>query len=491
MLSIHTFLAQLLQQYLLPWGKACYRRPLFTGVVLSLLTSLYLIADYAVINRSVLPLLWQLQHGDETSLFGQLILGVSNLLGVELITAGHWLMVICHAAITALLLLIAKQLFFSKLSRWALIFLLLANPSYDDFRTYIMVEPLFWCCWLLAVYALLTLYKRHTVMAIAIWFTVFLLATELTLVAWFWLLIFPFGALFWRPWRRRSVAYALLGYAVIVGILLLLPVGENGITPLQWWINTLVNRPSSLSDILGLNQSSWVKEENSAMASVFVFSGAISLVVVRTLISLGIVCTGLAVYAVIRRQHKIVDEEHLRILFYLIGFDLFISVVVFVINKDSGSLVPFSICFLLILLAALGLSYVFKKMATARYSRLTVLVIVWCLVAYFASGMIIFGPRRGYVKEAGQYAKTLKELPLYADNALFLYYAGADSGKTTEWKAIQPQLGQQAFYFAYSKHRHKLLNNGLEHYQPLATFGNPRGDKLLIYRFSQKHNNQK
>ncbi len=484
-MPVRHFLASF-YQHLVPWAWRAYHRPLLMGVLLSLFTSIYLIADVVVINRSALPLLWQLQRDNLSgvSTFGYLIKQLSIGLGCDLITAGRLLMVTCHALITALLLLMAKRLFFSKMSRWALIFLLLFNPSYDDFRTYLIVEPLFWCCWLLAIYSLLVFYRSHTVLAIGLWFVIFLVATQLTLVAWLWLLLFPFGALFWKPWRRKSVAYALLGYAIIVAGLVLFPFGE-GDTLAQSFVRILIENPNSLADVLGLNQSNWIKEENSFMAGVFVFSGATSLVLIRTLIAFGVACTGLAAYAWWRRQYRIVDTEHLRILTYIVIFDLFISVILFVLDKDSGSLAPFSVSLLLFLPAALGLSYLFKHMLAGHYSRLSVLVIVWCLVAYVASSMIIFGPRRGYLYDAGRFAQQqLRDMPLYSNDRLFLYYAGDETGISTDWETLQVAAQEHRFYFAVAKHRRRPVASGLEKYQPIARFHNPRGDSLLIYQFN-------
>lgn len=473
-------------QRLSAWAKWCYRYPLAMGVLLSLISGLYLIADYGVINRSALSMLWQLQQPTPVAStpFAALILTISQVFHIGVVTAAHALMVVSYALITALLLLIAKRLYFAKISRWALIFLLLAHPSFNDFRAYVIVEPLFWCCWLLAVYVLLVYYRKATVLAIVAWLALFLLATQLTVAAWFWLLLFPFGALVWRPWRSKSVSYALLGYAAIVGVLLFLPV-YHGETPIQWFRDTVVNNPSSLSEVLGLNQSNWVKEENTLMAGVFVFSGALSLLLIRTAISFGVVSLGLAIYAVVRRQYQIIDAERLRILQYIIAFDLSISVVLFVLDNDSGSVISFSVCLLLLLLSALGLSYVFKKMHTGRYSRLSVLVIVWCLVAYLASGFIIFGPRKDYLQAAGQYSRQLTDLPLYSNDQFFLFYADKNPDKTSHWEQLQAVSHIQSFYFAYEKNRNRALPKTLQALKPIKTFANRRGDKVLIYRFER------
>lgn len=490
MSSIHATLTGL-YHFVTPWVVRCYRQPLLMGVILSVLSSIYLIADFGVVNRSSLPLLWALrEHHNDVGLFGQLIQGISRLFSLDFVRAGHALMICCHALLMALLLLIAKQLYFAKPSRWALILLLLAHSSYNDFRAYIIVEPLFWCCWLLAIYVLLLYYRQRTILAIAVWFFTFLFATQFVVAAWFWLLLFPFGALVWKPWRRKSVAYALLGYTAIVTILLFLPV-HRGETPLQWLMATWADNPDSLSAVLGLNQSNWVKEENSLMAGVFVFSGATSLVVIRTLISLGIACVGLAVYALLRRQYAIVDSDRLRILLYVAVFDLLISVVLFVIDKDNDSLVSFSVSLLLFFLAALGLSYVFKKMVNANYSRLTVLVIVWCLVAYIASGLIIFGPRKDYLRGAGEFAQQYQDLPLYSNDPFFLYYAAENPNRTTAWEAIQVATDDYGFYYAYEKNRNRDLPQTLQAYTPIDRFANQRGDSLLIYRFLPKNQNSR
>lgn len=473
-----------LYQVFLPWVQFAYRQPLLSGIFLSIASSIYLIFDYAIVNRSALSLLWQLSHhpSDAKGAFAWLIHQLAPLFNQHIVTAGHCLMIICHAVLMALLLLIAKQLFFSKATRWALILLLLAHPSYNDFRAYIIVEPVFWCLWLSAVYFLLVNYRQRTIATIIVWLLLFLLATLFSVTAWFWLLLFPFGALFWRPWQRKSVAYALLGYALIVSLLLVLPVYQ-GISPIHWLITTVVKNPHSLIDVLDLNQSNWVKEENSLMASIFVFSGATSLVVIRTLLAFGVACVGLAIYALMRKQYTIIDYDRRRILVYVAIFDWFISVLLFVLDNDSGSIISFSASLLLFLLSALGLSYVFKKIALARYSRLSVLVIVWCIVAYVASGFIIFGPRKDYVREAGEFTQNIADSPVYSNDQFFLFYANKNPSETIGIERLTSDNRATPFYYAYEKNRNRDLPQLLSNLVPMATFSNQRGDKLLIYKF--------
>ncbi len=473
-----------MKHYFLTFIHYIYRFPLYSGICLSMLTSLYLIHDYGVVNRSSLARLWRLQYSDGAThdALDSIILAISTLFRLDVVTSGYVLMVICHALLIALLLAIARLLYFSKLSRWALILLLLAHPSYNDFRSYIIIDPLFWCGWLLAIYLLLANYKKKTVLSIVLWFILFLSLTKISVAAWFWLLLFPFGALLFKPWRRKTVAYALLGYALIVAILLFLPI-YGGQSPMTWFVATVVENPNSLVEVLGLDRNTWIKEENTLMAGVFVFSGATSLVMIRSVIVFGAICTVLGWYAVVRRQYQIVDAERFRMLTYVCFFGIFISVVLLVLDKDSGTIVSFSFILLLFLLAALGLSYVFQKMLSGQYSKLATLVIIWCLVAYIASGFIIFGPKKDYLATAGTDGRTYTDYPLYSNDPFYLFYAGKDPSRLSQWQDLEKASAEHSFYYAYEKNRNKPLPETLSALKPIKTYANSRGDKLLLYQF--------
>ncbi len=480
---IHSLLSSM-YRFFTPIFQMGYRYPLLMGVILTIFSSCYLIVDYGVVNSSSLQILWQLQHNDglpETAL-GQIIWTIAKVFSLDYVFVGYLLMVMCHTFITVFLLLIAKLLYFSKLTRWALLFLLLCHPSYCDFRAYIIIEPVFWALWLGAVYAVLRYHKENTLLAIGIWFTILLICTHLTVSAWFWLLFFPFGALFWKPWRRRSVTYALLGYAIIVTVLLFLPI-YGGQSPLQWFVETVINNPNVIIDVLGINQSNWVKEEDTLVASIFIITGATSLVIIRGAIVFGIISVVLAVYAVLKKQYRIANTEYMRILLYIVAFGTAITVIAFILDRDSGSLIPFSISLLLFLLAALGLSYVFRKIAHNRYSRLSTLVIIWVLVGYFASGFIIFGPKKDYLREAGEFTQKQKYYPVYSNHSTVQFYLGNDPSKPSELEDIVPLIGYNDFYYAYAKHRHSDIPQELGIYTPIHSFRNPRGDKVLIYHF--------
>ncbi len=333
---------------------------------------------------------------------------------------------------------------------------------------------------------LLRLYKTHTILAIICWLVLFLCATRFSVAAWFWLLLFPFGALFWKPWRRKSVAYALLGYAVIVGVLLFLPI-YHGTTPIAWLQETIIANPQPLFDALRLKDNNWVKEDDILMSTIFVFSGAGSLILIRTMIGLSILCLILAVYAVLKKQYRIINYDYLRIIIYAIIFDFMIAVTLLVLSADRSSVLSFSISLLLLLFAAQGLSYVFQKMAMGRYSRLSFLVIVWCIVAYFASGFIIFGPRKNHFKEAGEYfAKNYAEQVLYGADNLFLFYAQHNPNVQLNRNDAKNLSEIADFYYGYSKNHHNKLPEFWQSQKVVARFHNDRNDELIIFHLGKE-----
>lgn len=471
-------------QYLFNVLGKVYHRPLLSAVCLAAISNLYLIADFGVVNRSAIPMLWQLQQMHESSgvsmsILAQCIAFVQQFFSLSAVDAAHALMIIAYTGITVLLLLIARLVHFSLPSQWALLFLLLAHPSYNDFRSYIILEPLFWLLWLLAIYGLMRLYKSHTVWAIFLWLGIFFVTTWMDVAAWFWLLLFPLGALFWRPWRRKSVVYALLGYTAVISVLLFLPLYQ-GTSSFEWLKSIITNSPQELLNILSVNNNNWVREDDKLMAGIFIFSGATSLVIIRTLISFGVGAVILSVYGIQQRQYKIVQPDHLRMLIYIIGFDCFISIILFILAEDSNSILSFSISLLLLLFAALGLSYVFKKIQSQRYSQLSVLVIIWCMVAYFASGFIIFGPRQDYLRTAGEaFSQAYPDTPVASNSQYFLYYAGKNPQQTLS--SASAQFYSKPLYYGYLKGRNTDLPPFWQQQSALLQFANRRGDTLLIY----------
>lgn len=478
------------QKYLIGGLRLLYHYPLPLGMLLSVLTGIYLIYDVAVVNYGALDMLWHIQQYQENtdsrvlSIPGtELIVLVSKFFGGPVVFSAHFVMIVTHALITGVLILMTRRLGFSLSSQWAFLLLLLSHPNYNDFRVYIILEPLFWLLWLAAIYCLLRWYRDRSILAIVLWLTLLLIGTYLSVVGWFWLLLFPFGALFWKPWRRKSVAYALLGYALIVGVLLFLPLYQ-GEAPIHWFMESVVNNPNELAQVLSLDNN-WVKEDDHLLSGVFIFSGASSLIVIRLLIMLSIASLFLLIYAVLKKQYQIINPNLLRIIVYAIGFDLFISIVLMILAKDGESVMSFSTVFLCLFFSALGLSYVFKKMQAGHYSRLTVLVIVWCLVAYIANGFIIFGPKKDYIKTAAQaFIAQYPTATVYSNDALFAFYTGnsPDDIIDSEYTPLLKAKGDS--YYAYSQSRKKNLPERWQAQTPLATFANQRGDRLLIFALS-------
>lgn len=467
--------------------KKIYQYPLISLILLAVLSNIYLILDYQVVNRSSLSMLWSLAHPDATGVsladvtLAKMISALAWLTGLSHVTAAYLLMLFCHTGIALLLLLIARFLGFSTVSQWALIFLLLSHPNYNDFRSYIIIEPVFWLLWLLAIYTLLRLHKTQTILSISLWLGIFLCATRISVAGWFWLLLFPFGALFWRPWRRKSVAYALLGYAGIVTVLLFSPI-YYGDSAIRWLQESILSNPEPLFNALRLSNNNWVQEGDTLMSGVFVISGASSLILVRTLISLGVAGIFLAIYAMLKRQYRIIHYDYWRIIIYAMIFDFFIAVVLLILSADNVSVLSFSLTFLLLLFAALGLSYIFKKMHSGRYSRLSILVIIWCMVAYFAAGFIIFGPQQEHLKRGGlAFLQKHPDKPVYSNDSHFLFYADKNPGVTLLPQSAQALASYQSLYYAYSKNRRVELPAFWQNLTPQVRFANRHGDELLVF----------
>ncbi|MPV85157.1 hypothetical protein [Ostreibacterium oceani] len=482
---------QYIRQTLLPM---IYRHPIAVGMLLSVISGVYLIADYGIINRAALLPMWQLQQMELTQpaqspyeVFG--ILGVvghwlHDGLGLSLTASVYGLLLVVHAGIIGLILLITQRLQLALLTQWILLFLVLCHPNYNDFRTYLMNEPIYWLIWLVGVYVLLRFYRERPVFTGIIWIVLFLLAGQLSLAAWFWLLLFPFGAFLIKDWRSKSVFIALVCYAAVMILLMLFPL-YHGESPLHFFIE-IAGQTNRLSDWLRLNNAAWLDESDRLIPAIFVFSGATSIVLIHMMMSLGLVCGLLAFYAWRKKQYQVVHSAYLSLLIYVFIFDILVAILLWVFAAEYSGLYFFASVFLIFILAALGLSYVFKKLLTHRYPRHFSLVIIWCLVAYFASGYIIFGPTKTHIKAAGSYAKaTLTDYPIYANDETFLYYAGRHPEHTASPTFVTELQQIRTFYYAYNKNRKRALPEILANKEPIYQTANSHNDILYLYLFSK------
>ncbi len=179
---------------------------------------------------------------------------------------------------------------------------------------------------------------------------------------------------------------------------------------------------------------------------------------------------------------RVIAEDQRRIIQYAIAFDILISVMFFIADTDKQSLLGFSTSFLLLFFAALGLSYIWKKIQNGGYSRVSVLVIIWCLVAYLATGFIIFGPRKAHIKQAAEiFINEHPKASFYSNNRFFLFYGHKDPASILTPEMAKYLRRQQAFFYAYEKNRNRLLPDFLAQETPRYSYQNRHGDTMLVY----------
>ncbi len=475
-----------------------YERPIISAFFISLITGIYLFYDIGVINASSLEFFWNIESLNgfyseiysDHGFFALCIALLSKVTGFSLETSGQVIMLFSHGFIAVFLLLIAKDLKFSNLSCWVLIFLLLAHSSYNNFRSYIISEPIYWLLWLSAIYVLIKYYKKNLPLVLAVWVFNLLIATQVNIVAWFWLLLFPIGLLFWPKWQRKSVVYALLIYLVLVTIALFIPI-YDGISAYETFVDSFWENSSSFAEMLNLKSSDWVQDDEF-MSTIFIFSGAFSLVLVRSVVAFGLIGTFLAIYAFVKKQTNIIMTSKFQFLLYLLIFDILSTVILFIFSINKNSTVYFTSTFILLLFACLGLSYILKKIQFNKYTKLTSLVIVWILVGYFASGLISFGPNKSYQKKAGVYLKSNKEkqTKLISNSRYVLFYSQNNPENQVDVEQIKKRiiranLIKEKLVLAFRLNRKRTIPVFLENKKIALEFQNKRGDKVLIYYFDR------
>lgn len=463
---------------------------LLVGAVLSIVTGLYLLFEYQVINRNAINLLWRINNelpatDSQSPILYYSIQFISSITNLSAITVAHFIMLSAHAGIIVFSLKIVKTLNFSITSQWAVIFLLISHPAYNDFRTYIIAEPIYWLCWLAAIYAILTYHRTHLIYVIFVWLGLFFIASYISILAWLWIFVFPFGLLFWSSWRKKSVIYALIAYVIIATILFYIPFHDER-SGFQIFFDIFHDINQFFKQTLANFASDWLDADDPWFAGVYLFSGGLSLILLRLVMSFGIVCGLLLLYCYNTRLYTVMSRSQRQFLLYVVIFDILSLSFISILEFNFVSSIYFSTAFILLLFAALGLATIFRKIYFAKYPKHYVLIFVWFMVAYFASSYLSFGPNKAYLKSAGlDYENSSK---VYSNNGLFLFYADKNPNELTNPEFINFIGEKTPFYYAFDQGRdEQSVPTNLVETAIVAEYMNEHQDKIIIYYITPKN----
>lgn len=395
------------------------------------------------------------------------------------VVAAYTLMLILHAMCVYALLSIGKQFGLGQLSLWALIFLLSSHLLLNDYRQYIFMAPLYWLLCLLALWLLSAsrlLWQAKVVLALGCLY----LAAGINIVAWAWVLLLP--PLFWSFRNREteltpSFLWFCVGYYVVVLALFLLPHILGQLSGYHALTSLIENRQRNIDDVGQMLSSAWLRDEDSVMSFLFLGAGSFTVVLLRTLFSLGFVSVFLLIYAVSKRQFAFLPDKTVRLLLTLIGIDIALTAMYLFIRPDYASSAFFIQVLLLLLLAAPGLAYVFRKLQQGRYDAHWQLMIAWIIVGYVISGIVPFGPSNTYLREAGE---AHRHHTFLSNHAKVLFY-GDKSPLKDSASFLHMHTIPDNQWVLYQLGRDKALPAALQTRQPVEVYANRHDDKVLVF----------
>lgn len=461
--------------------KFIYPYPRLLVVVLMFVIGIISIYGYGVLNYDAVLAMYAKRTNTEIS-----PTAVSPALVAIIptsVTAAYVLMLTLHALCGYVLLSIGKQFGLGQISLWALVFLLSSHLLLNDYRQYIFIAPLYWLLCLLALWAMsaprLPWHARLGLAMVCMYF-----AAGINVIAWAWvLLLLP---LFW-VFRTRdteltlSFAWFCAGSYLVVVVLFFLPHVLGQFSGYRTLMSLIENRQSNIDDVGQMLSSAWLRDEDSVMSFLFLSAGSFTVVLLRTLFSLGFVSLFLLIYAGLKRQFAFLPDKTLRVLLTVIAIDIALTAMYLFIRPDYASSAFFIQVLLLLLLAAPGLAYVFRKLQQGRYDAHWQLMIGWIIVGYVMSGTVSFGPSNTYLREAGE---AYRQHEFVSNHAKIMFY-GDKNPLDTSFSLSDTDNQTHAAYddqwVLYQLGRDKTLPKALQTRQPVEIYVNRHDDKVLVF----------
>ena len=374
-----------------------------------------------------------------------------------------------------------------------LLFLLLNfNPEYNDVRLQISRFQPVLILWLAGLYLFLAHYKNHIHLAFTAWAATAWTAALFVPIAAFWASGFPLLFLFWPGsgnWRRRLCErgrFLLAYYSLIALVIACVPQWHNAASG---WLPEILHQID-----LKRNELAFLINANNPVELGIGEGYLVSLVLValNALKIMGPLIAILVFTALLpNRATGSVLERRVRGFFacalaWLWGMAAFAYLYYGTLSSDLFY-TPFT---MLTLWLVSGIVYdALQRGKSTRIPPERRLVLIWLLIACALASIITFGPKPGYLRKAGEWARHHPPMgAIYSNNLTVLAYSGRPpfiDGPAY----IDMEHPLQAYYdltpddlLVHIKGRKQNEPQDLELFDILAEYQNERGDKAYILR---------
>lgn len=404
-----------------------------------------------------------------------------------------WLFLIPHSVEYAILLMNGLSAFslwlFSRISlllglgkgtTFALFLLLNFNPEYNDTRLNIEVFQFCLPLYLSSIY--LFLKQKYFPQALFLWAIPLWLSALLSPLFLFWNLLFPVFLLFYPvgKWQKRTIS--LMVYYLLAGLIIYL------VAPFKEALYDVILQSVEKLSRSSFEMSLFFSEESSVELSIadgFLLSGV--LVGTKILQVSGLLIGGVIFIALIKRFGSVFSG---KIIYFFIG-SLFLKMMLatFLLLYTGylfNDLVYLPIIMMFLWLSSPAVFYLLNKEVQPQHF----LVGIWLLVGYALASIIVFGPSKLYLKEAGEWASRLPAREIHSNSREALFYAGIDPNKPLFNIHFLPDYEwTSADLILYSHRRKTPLPDAMELYDVIKEFQNERGDKVFLLRLKDAKNN--
>jgi len=390
----------------------------------------------------------------------------------------------------------------------------LSFTQFNDYRTLIVRDHGFWFFYLSSILLFIYYWQKPNLSNALVWGGVSLMSSLFRIEGIIFLLALPVSVLLKSGNLRQRIVECLRAYAVLLpcfvvalGIVLYgvlfsedayivgnskeaLMRGTHYLSASPW--EFLTQKSEALSGALFTDAA-------AVFSKKYAFTGVIAVLSAiffsKIFSALTLVFTLLIIYTVYFRV--VPSKPEVRICYWAVFINLLI-VLLFLVNQFflvGRYVVP--LVFILILIVPFGLCFMYEQwqMNTDRRSKVFWVFPVVCIALFgmAVDGIVSFGPSKQYVRDAANWLNVTvpSEAVLISDNAPLLFHSGiSNTVLQSSYDADQKVSGitGKHVYWAVKVSR-KASNyerdlHGSKNILPIKKFQNKRGDRILIYHFT-------
>ncbi|MFH1673213.1 MAG: glycosyltransferase family 39 protein [Pseudomonadota bacterium] len=495
------------------------------SVVISLMISIWAVYQDSVINGDGLLYVYsaaQISEGNWQQAFSiynwpfysWLISLTNQLLGFSLESSAHQLNAVLTALAVVAFINLVKELGGDKKILIAGAITILIYPTLNDYRNYIIRDAGYIAFYLASIWLFIRYIKYNNWSDAVGWGTSMTIATLFRIEGSVFLALMPLIILFKNPdpVRKRLQlflkAHTVLFVFILLGFVLWLVDGDlihqrHGrlYEPVETLQNLFGYVTTDMANKVEVLRGSLLNKYSSEYAWVIICLSLLVIFITETITTLTPLFAVLAVYSVFRKLSF--QDNFLRAVWYwLILLNVSILGVFLLKNTFLTGRFPLALSLTVMPAVPFALVSLFERWRENRHGfsvqRLGLLLIGIMLCFMALDGLISTGPSKEYIKDAGLWLKqtTKAQETLYSNNSALTHYAGklGDTGYLYdyEWSdtfaLLKGNQWKQYDYLAIQiKRKHPERANtvidilGL---QPVKTFTNSRGAKVLIFKTS-------